>query len=38
MTDAARAAGGHATVARSVGDVLDALRDLGAQIETPTGR
>jgi len=30
--------GGHAIVARSVGDVLDALRELGAPIETPTGR
>ena len=36
--EAERAAGGHAIVARSVGDVLDALRDLGAPIETPTGR
>src|SRR5690606_34125804 len=36
--EAERAAGGHAIVARSVGDVLDALRELGAPIETPTGR
>jgi len=36
--EAERAAGGHAIVARSLGDVLDALRELGAPIETPTGR
>lgn len=36
--EAERAAGGHAIVARSVGDVLDALRAAGAPIETHTGR
>lgn len=36
--EAERAAGGHAIVARSLGDVLDALRAAGAPIETHTGR
>jgi len=36
--EAERAAGGHTIVARSLGDVLDALRAAEAQTETHTGR
>ena len=35
---AENAAGGHAIVARSLCDVLDALRQAGAPIDTHTGR